>query len=194
MPESSAVQRGLQDVVALESRICFIDGKLGRLIYQGYDIRDLAARSTFEEVAYLLWYGRLPSAEQLADLKNRFGQLRILPEPLVERIDQLPIDANPMDILRTAVSALALFEPEETKPGASSIGIAVSGSLLVTLEAVTIIPGMGAAGVNFEALYIPFAPLGAGARSYYHLVTTHWVPIEDLGSAHLPVAGASRDS
>jgi len=122
VPESSAVQRGLQDVVALESRICFIDGKLGRLIYQGYDIRDLAARSTFEEVAYLLWYGRLPNAEQLADLKSRFGQLRVLPEPLVELIDQLPVEANPMDILRTAVSALALFEPEETKPGASSIG------------------------------------------------------------------------
>jgi citrate synthase len=122
MPEPSAVQRGLQDVVALESRICYIDGRLGRLIYQGYDIRDLAASSTFEEVAYLLWYGHLPSASQLADLKARFGELRTLPPPLVERIDRLPADANPMDILRTAVSALALFEPDETKPGASSIG------------------------------------------------------------------------
>ena len=122
MPEPAEVQRGLQDVVALESRICFIDGKQGRLIYQGYDIRDLAARSTFEEVAYLLWYGRLPSATQLADLRAQFGALRALPEPLVQQIDQMPVEAHPMDILRTSVSALALFEPDETKPGASSIG------------------------------------------------------------------------
>jgi citrate synthase len=122
MPDPSEVQRGLEDVVALESRICFIDGRHGRLIYQGYDIRDLAARSTFEEVAYLLWYGRLPTAPQLAELKGRLGGLRTLPEPLVVQIDRMPAEAHPMDILRTAVSSLALFEPEETRPGASSIG------------------------------------------------------------------------
>ncbi|MGD0249419.1 MAG: citrate/2-methylcitrate synthase [Thermoplasmata archaeon] len=122
MPEPAEVQRGLQDVVALESRICFIDGRLGRLIYQGYDIRDLAARSTFEEVAYLLWYGQLPTATLLAELRSRFGALRSLPKPMVEWIDQMPLETHPMDILRTAVSALALFEPDETKPGTSSIG------------------------------------------------------------------------
>ncbi|MGI0071128.1 MAG: citrate/2-methylcitrate synthase [Thermoplasmata archaeon] len=122
MVESPAVQRGLEDVVALESRICFIDGNQGRLIYQGYDIRDLAAHSTFEEVAYLLWYGRLPTAKQLAELRARFGALRVLPEPLVERIGGMPAESTPMDVLRTAVSELALFEPDETKPGASSIG------------------------------------------------------------------------
>ncbi len=109
-------------MVALESRICFIDGKQGRLIYQGYDIRDLAARSTFEEVAYLLWYGRLPTASQLSDLKSRFGTLRAVPDRLREQLDRMPAEAHPMDILRTAVSALALFEPDETRPGASSIG------------------------------------------------------------------------
>lgn len=122
MPEPAEVQRGLQDVVALESRICFIDGRQGRLIYQGYDIRDLAARSTFEEVCYLLWYGRVPSAQQLTELRARFGALRELPDPLRRLIDQMPIQAHPMDILRTSVSALALFELEETKPGVSSIG------------------------------------------------------------------------
>ncbi|HXW66612.1 MAG TPA: citrate/2-methylcitrate synthase [Thermoplasmata archaeon] len=122
MPDPSVVQRGLEDVVALESRICFIDGKQGRLIYQGYDIRDLAARSNFEEVAYLLWYGRLPNAMQLSDLRRRFGELRTLPPAFVERVRSMPAEATPMDILRTSVSALALFEPEEGKPGASSIG------------------------------------------------------------------------
>jgi citrate synthase len=119
---SEEVQRGLQDVVALESRICFIDGKEGRLIYEGYDIRDLAARSTFEEVAYLLWYGRLPTTEQLATLRQRLVGLRELPLTFAARIDSMPADATPMDVLRTAVSELALFEPEETRPGPSSIG------------------------------------------------------------------------
>jgi citrate synthase len=122
MSEPPGVQRGLEDVVALESRICFIDGQHGRLIYQGYDIRDLAAQSNFEEVAYLLWYGRLPTATQLADLRQRFGALRTLPPPLTERIQSMPLESTPMDVLRTTVSALALFEPEEAKPGASSIG------------------------------------------------------------------------
>ncbi len=135
MVDSSEVQRGLQDVVALQSRICFIDGGRGRLIYQGYDIRDLAARSTFEEVAYLLWYGRLPNAAQLAELTGRIGTLRTLPPPLAERIDAMPVDAHPMDILRTAVSALAFFEPEETKPGPSSIG----GALRLTAVLPTIL-------------------------------------------------------
>jgi len=122
MVEPAGVQRGLEDVVALESRICFIDGRQGRLIYQGYDIRDLAEHSTFEEVAYLLWYGRLPTASQVADLRQRFGQLRALPPTLAEQIRSMPLTSSPMDVLRTAVSALALYEPEETKPGSGSIG------------------------------------------------------------------------
>jgi len=122
MATAPEVQRGLEDVVALSSKICFIDGREGRLIYEGYDIRDLTARSTFEEVAHLLWYGRLPTEPQLAGLKQRIADLRPLPEGLAEQIDELPISAHPMDILRTAVSALALFEPEETRPGPSSIG------------------------------------------------------------------------
>jgi citrate synthase len=121
VPDSD-VQRGLEDVVALESRICFIDGKGGRLIYQGYDIRDLAAHSTFEEVAYLLWYGRLPTAAQLAELRTRLVGLREIPPELTAILDDLPVDAGPMDVLRTAVSALAILEPTETQPGASSIG------------------------------------------------------------------------
>jgi citrate synthase len=122
MVEQSEVQRGLEDVVALESRICFIDGRQGRLIYQGYDIRDLAAKSTFEEVAYLLWYGRLPSRTQLSELRARLAELRRLPPSLTERIESMPLESHPMDVLRTAVSALALFEPEESKTGSGSIG------------------------------------------------------------------------
>jgi citrate synthase len=116
------VQRGLQDVVALESRICFIDGREGRLIYRGYDIRDLAAHASFEEVAYLLWYGRLPSGGQLAELTERLVALREIPPELARVLDTLPPTSSPMDVIRTAVSALAVFEPGETAPGPSSIG------------------------------------------------------------------------
>ena len=122
MPEPMEVQKGLQDVVALQSRICFIDGLQGRLIYDGYDIRDLAANSTFEEVAYLLWYGKLPTPARLDDLCRQLVALRSLPPELVALIDAMPLDSSPMDVLRTAVSALALFEPGETKPGPTSIG------------------------------------------------------------------------
>jgi citrate synthase len=121
MPEGT-VSRGLEDVVAGESQICFIDGKEGRLIYRGYDIRDLAENSTFEEVAYLLWYGKLPTETQLEDLQGRIRQLRTLPDGVRAVIERLPSDTTPMDVLRTAVSALASFEPNETKAGASSIG------------------------------------------------------------------------
>lgn len=122
MPEPADVQRGLEDVVALESRICYIDGKGGRLIYEGYDIRELAAQSTFEEVAYLLWYGQLPTTRELSELKSRLAGLRVLPDPVLRILREMPKEASPMDVLRTAVSALALYEPEETKPGAASIG------------------------------------------------------------------------
>jgi citrate synthase len=132
---ATPVQRGLEDVVALESKICFIDGKEGRLIYEGYDIRDLARSSAFEEVAYLLWYGRLPTTSQLADLKERLRPLRVVPPGLQQVLERLPPETTPMDALRTAVSALASFEPGETKPGATSIG----GALRLTAVLPTII-------------------------------------------------------
>ncbi|MGI0151464.1 MAG: citrate/2-methylcitrate synthase, partial [Thermoplasmata archaeon] len=133
MPEA-AVSRGLQDVIAGESEICFIDGKEGRLIYRGYDIRDLAERSRFEEVAYLLWYGQLPTSNQLQDLQARIRQLRVLPEGVREVLARLPSETTPMDALRTAVSALASFEPNETQAGATSIG----GALRLTAVLPTI--------------------------------------------------------
>ena len=122
MAAPSGVQKGLEEIVALESRICFIDGHQGRLLYEGYDIRDLAANSTFEEVAYLLWYGKLPTQAQLDDLHQDLVALRALPPALVHLLDAMPLSSSPMDVLRTAVSALALFEPGETKPGPTSIG------------------------------------------------------------------------
>ena len=129
------VQRGLEDIVALESHLTFIDGKGGRLLYEGYDIRELAEHSTFEEVAFLLWHGRLPTQSELDELDRHLVDLRPLPEPLARLIDSLPTGSGPMDVLRTAVSALGLFEPAEAKPGPG----AVDGALRLTATLPTMI-------------------------------------------------------
>ncbi len=100
------VAKGLEGVVIDTSSICLIDGNAGRLIYRGYDIHDLAANLTFEEVAYLLWNGDLPTQPQLKDLKNRLSQERSVPEHLKDAIRKLPRSANTLDVLRTAISIL----------------------------------------------------------------------------------------
>lgn len=104
--------RGLEGVVALDSELCFIDGRKGELVYRGYDIADLAANATFEEVAYLLWNGDLPTQPQLDALQAQLRAERPLPPTLLDLLHRFPADANPMAVLRTAVSALALYDPE----------------------------------------------------------------------------------
>jgi citrate synthase len=102
---------GLEDVVACDSEICFIDGKQGRLLYRGYDITELAGHVSFEEVCHLLWYGDLPSPGQLQDLRARLTAARTLPDGIIRLLRNLPA-ARPMMTLRTAVSALGLYDPE----------------------------------------------------------------------------------
>lgn len=108
----SQVQAGLEGVVASASAICFVDGSEGRLLYQGYDIHDLAAHCTFEEVVYLLWHGELPARPQLEALRRELGAARALPAGVLGLLGGLPRTADPMDVLRTAVSALALYDPD----------------------------------------------------------------------------------
>ena len=98
---------GLEGVVAATSEICFIDGAAGRLVYRGYDIGDLVENTTFEEVAYLLWHGVLPNAEQLDKLKVDLTAEMKLPAYVDQILDIIPHSAVPMDVLRTAVSALS---------------------------------------------------------------------------------------
>lgn len=108
----SRFKEGLQDVVAATSSICYIDGQKGILSYRGIDIHDLAEHSTFEEVCYLLWFGRLPKQTELDEMKAVMGRSRALPEPVIQLLNSLPGDAPPMDVLRTAVSALSHFDPD----------------------------------------------------------------------------------
>ncbi|HAY36059.1 MAG TPA: citrate synthase, partial [Bacteroidetes bacterium] len=110
--KSATPSRGLEGVIALDTAICDIDGTIGRLVYSGYDIRDLARNTSFEEVAYLLWNGALPESHQLEHLKRSLDTERTLPPMVKDVLAMTPEDANPMAVLRTAVSALALFDGE----------------------------------------------------------------------------------
>ena len=105
------LHRGLQGVYFDRSATTFIDGKKGVLEYRGYNIHDLAEHSTFEETAYLLIYGNLPTKAQLDDFDSELKAARELPEKILDVID-LVKDSHPMDVLRTAVSALASFDSD----------------------------------------------------------------------------------
>ena len=105
--------RGLEGVTATNSSICYIDGDQGVLAYRGIDIHELADRSTFEECCYLLWFGRLPNRAELQELKLNLARERQLDASIISLLRQAPKHALPMDVLRTTVSALSFYDPEE---------------------------------------------------------------------------------
>ncbi|MBX7056323.1 MAG: citrate synthase [Pyrinomonadaceae bacterium] len=109
--ESSA-SAGLRGVVAAQSAIGDVNGEQGILIYQGYDIHDLAEHSTFEEVVYLLWHGRLPNQAELDELKAELRANYEAPAEVIALMKQFPKDADPMDVLRTAVSSLDFYDKD----------------------------------------------------------------------------------
>jgi citrate synthase len=105
------VDRGLEGVVVGETVLSNVEGEIGRLTYRGYDIHDLAVNATYEEVVHLLLHGRLPTHSELHDLGAKLSEARALPAPLITILYQIPRDAWPMDVLRTAISALAHYMP-----------------------------------------------------------------------------------
>jgi citrate synthase len=113
MPMSTTAPKGLQDVVANESSICFIDGAKGILSYRGIDIHELAQKSTFEETTYLLWNGALPTEAQLNDFSHQLAAARQLPDDVISFLRSLPKTASPMEVLRTAVSLLSIYDADE---------------------------------------------------------------------------------
>jgi citrate synthase len=112
MSTTTAHTKGLQDVVAGESSICYIDGDRGILAYRGIDIHDLADKSTFEEVCYLLWYAKLPTKQELSDLRTKLAAERKLDPGIINLLKSFPKKAVPMEVLRTAVSALSAYDPD----------------------------------------------------------------------------------
>src|SRR5262245_41988976 len=106
---------GLAGVVAGDSAICLCGVEEQSLRYRGYSIEDLTEHSTFEEVAWLLLRGELPSAEELKAYKNKLKGLRDLPKPLKSILEKIPPTTNMMDVMRTGCSVLGNFEPETDK-------------------------------------------------------------------------------
>src|ERR1041384_1194849 len=107
---ASASSAGLRGVAAATSSISDVNGEKGELIYQGYNIHDLAEHSTFEEVVFLLWNKRLPTQSELSDLENSLRAEYALPAEVIALMKQFPRDADPIDVLRTAVSALEFYD------------------------------------------------------------------------------------
>ncbi|MGE5567938.1 MAG: citrate synthase [Rhodospirillales bacterium] len=153
---------GLEGVVAAESRICFIDGEAGILSYHGYNIHTLAENATFEEVIFLLWNGRLPNRTELEDLKAALVANRPIPLPVVDFLGRVP-QANPMDVLRTAVSALSLYDPqagdnsEEANTRKAQKLMAQTATILTTFDRLrnqkAVVPGDPKLGFAANFLY-----------------------------------------
>src|SRR5437870_4806178 len=106
------MKAGLEDVIAGESGICYIDGNKGILAYRGYSIHELATNSTFEETSYLLWFGRLPKQTELDDVSKKLSSSRAIPQAVTDAMRTMPKKALPMEVLRTAVSMLSMYDPE----------------------------------------------------------------------------------
>jgi citrate synthase len=111
---TAVVGKGLAGVVAANSGICWIDGDAGVLAYRGIDIHELAENSTFEECSYLLWFGRLPRRAELDEFSKRLSAARQLDPKIIDLIRSFPRSATPMEVLRSAVSALSFYDPDES--------------------------------------------------------------------------------
>ena len=112
---AAQVPKGMEGVVATTSSVCFIDGDQGVLAYRGIDVHELADHSTFEETCYLLWMGRLPTRNELKELREQLAEERKLDPAIISLLRSAPKQVVPMDVLRTAVSALAFYDAEERK-------------------------------------------------------------------------------
>ncbi|HJT80032.1 MAG TPA: citrate/2-methylcitrate synthase, partial [Chthoniobacterales bacterium] len=107
----ATLSRGLEGVVANTTRLSDVIGDKGQLIYAGYDINELAGKVSYEEVVYLLWNNKLPNRDELTSCANTLRSLRRLPDGVVEFIKSAPKNALPMDVMRTAVSMLGIYDP-----------------------------------------------------------------------------------
>jgi len=129
------LKRGLQGVYIDRTQSSFIDGEAGKLLYRGYSIHDLAEKSTFEETVYLLLYGKLPNRKELDGFDAQLRANRSIPAEVMQ-ILRLVKDAHPMDVLRTAISALSAFDPEVAD---NSLEATLRKGIRLTAQAPTIV-------------------------------------------------------
>ena len=133
MPE---IVKGLKDVYLDTTESSFIDGQVGKLLYRGYNIHDLAEKSTFEEVVYLLLYGSLPSQKQLADFDVELRASRRIPDGIITVLEVMK-EAHPMDALRTGISALAGYDVAEVAD--NSVEATIRKGIRLTAQGPTIV-------------------------------------------------------
>ena len=135
MTSDVELRRGLRDVYIDNTWSSFIDGDIGKLLYRGYSIHDLAEKSTFEETVYLLLYGKLPTHKELDDFDAVLRANRSIPDEVVKVVD-LVKNSHPMDVLRTGMSALSAFDPEV---GDNSVEATLRKGIRMTAMAPTIV-------------------------------------------------------
>ena len=135
MTSDVELKRGLRDVYIDNTRSSFIDGDIGKLLYRGYSIHDLAEKSTFEETVYLLLYGKLPTHKEVDDFDAVLRANRSIPDEVVKVVD-LVKNSHPMDVLRTGMSALSAFDPEV---GDNSLDATLRKGIRMTAMAPTIV-------------------------------------------------------
>ena len=113
--------KGLEGIVANTTRLSAVIGDKGQLVYSGYDINELAGKVSYEEVVYLLWNNQLPNRAELEECHEMLSSHRQLPEPVIDFLQKAPKDANPMDVMRTAVSMMGLYDADLDKPMTSEL-------------------------------------------------------------------------
>jgi len=157
--------KGLEGVVVAQSRLSDINGEVGELIYAGYDIDDLARNTTFEEVCYLLWNGHLPNRQQLDEIRGQLHAASALRPEVLEMIRGYPRDADPMAAVRTAISALGMFDPQADDISAESVR---RKALVLTAQTPTIVAAFDRVRNGKEPLE-PREGLGFAANFLYML-------------------------
>lgn len=163
--EAPSYSRGLDGIVAGQSSICFIDGQKGDLVYRGISIDDLAVNASFEEVVYLLWHARLPKKDELAKFQKDLAANRTLPEPIVTFLKVVPKKAMPMDVLRTAVSLLGMYDEES---GDNSIEANYRKAVRLVGKLPTVVANFHTLRANGDYIK-PDASLGHSANFLYML-------------------------
>lgn len=123
--------KGLEDIVAGQSSICFIDGQEGRLLYRGFDIEDLSTKSSYEETAFLLWHGHLPTATELQSFSTDLASRRAVPKEVLSILKSLPRNVDAMDALRVCVASLGVFDDPMFTPLEKAISISAKMGTMV---------------------------------------------------------------
>lgn len=148
---TAASAAGLRGVFAATSSVSDVNGEKGQLIYQGYDIHELAAHSTFEEVTFLLWNKRLPKREELDELKRALAAVYELPQEIIDLMKRFPREAVPIDVLRTTVSALEFYDP-------TSRDLSRAASIKTAIRLTAQFPTIVAAGERIRNGHEPVKP------------------------------------